>query len=143
MDVLTEGVQASNAAYSVGDVTPVAEPGSGADAVHHRVGNLQVWCADGPRNEPSWAPVTRYLHGAAWNTPGTREEVSRPRSRHLLGASRGVGVRLVRDRTTGSGLSLEEIADRLRTWMEDLGQTDRSLREHDQQVISVLSQADR
>lgn len=143
MEALTEGVQASNAAYSVGDVTPVAEPGSGADAVHHRVGNLQVWCADGPRNEPSWAPVTRYLHGVAWNTPSTREEVSRPRSRHLLGASRGVGIRLVRDRTTGSGLSLEEIADRLRTWMASLGRTDRSLSEHDQQVISVLSQSDR
>ncbi|RKS06595.1 hypothetical protein DFP74_2234 [Nocardiopsis sp. Huas11] len=143
MDILTEGVQASNAAYSVGDATPVAEPGSGADAVHHRVGNLQVWCADGPGSEPSWAPVTRYLHGAAWNTPSSREEVSRARSRHLLGASRGVGVRLVRDRTTGPGLPLEEIADRLRTWMDGLGRTDRCLSEHDQQVISVLSQSDR
>lgn len=142
MEALSEGAKASNVDYAVGDAAPVSETGSGPNTVHHRVGNLQVWCADGPQGEPSWAPVTRYLHGAAWNTPGTREEVRRLRSRHLLGASRGVGVRLVRDRASGAGRPLEDIADRLRTWVTGLGGHDR-LSDPDRKLISVLSQTDR
>lgn len=32
-------------------------------------------------------PAARWLHGAAWNTPGTPEEIHRPRWRHLAGSS--------------------------------------------------------
>jgi hypothetical protein len=141
LDALTEGARASNTDYRVGDVTPVAEPGLPPGSVHHRVGNLQVWCADGPV-EPPWAPVSRYLHGAAWNTPGSREEVTRGRSRTLLGASRGVGVRLVRDRTTGSPRAALDIAERLHSWLSVLGERGRSLSELDQEVVSALSQTD-
>lgn len=142
MNALSEGAKASNIDYAVGDTTSVVEPGSGPGTVHHRVGNLQVWCADGPQGEPLWAPVTRDLHGAAWNTPGTREEVRRLRSRHLLGASRGVGVRLVRDRASEAGLPLGDIADRLHTWVTGLGGHDH-LADPDRKLISVLSQTDR
>jgi hypothetical protein len=44
-------------------------------------------------------PAARWLHGAAWNTPATRE-IHRARYRHLTGCSRGVGIRLVRDRAS-------------------------------------------
>lgn len=139
LDRLTSGAEAGNAEYRVGDVTPVAEPGASADAVHHRVGNLQTWCVDGPDDEPEWAPVTRYLHGAAWNTPATRAEVVRRRSRTLLGASRGVGVRLVRDATTGHRCPPREIADRLNRWVALLGDRGRPLAELDQEAITLLS----
>ena len=48
-------------------------------------------------------PAARWLHGAAWNTPATATEMQRPRHRHLLGCSRGVGIRLVRDGTQAAG----------------------------------------
>ncbi|WP_420157060.1 hypothetical protein [Nocardiopsis sp. CNT-189] len=139
LDGLTDGATARNADYRFGDATPVVEPGAGADAVHHRVGNLQTWCADGPGSEPGWAPVTRYLHGAAWNTPAPRAEVVRRRSRHLLGASRGVGVRLVRDASTGPPCPPREVADRLNRWLASLGERDRLLSEIDREAITLLS----
>jgi hypothetical protein len=91
-----DGLAVTNHGYQDGDTVPSAEPGRGLGEIHHLVGNLQVWCCDGPAAAPS-APSQRWLHGAAWNTPGTLEEIHRPRGRHLSGASRGVGVRLVRD----------------------------------------------
>jgi hypothetical protein len=142
LDALTAGAGAGNTDYRVGDVTPVAEAGLEPGAVHHRVGNLQVWCADGPAG-PSWAPVSRYLHGAAWNTPGSREEVRRRRSRHLLGASRGVGVRLVRDSATRSPRSPLDIAERLHSWLSVLRERNSPLSELDQAVVRALSEPDR
>jgi hypothetical protein len=141
MNTLTADAQAGNCDYRVGDVTPVGEPGLPCTAVHHRVGNLQVWCVDGPSGPP-WAPVSRYLHGAAWNTPGSREEVVRRRSRTLLGASRGVGIRLIRDASSGSPRSAQEIADRLRSWLSLLETGGHPLSELDQAVVEALSQPD-
>ncbi|MGW3163340.1 SUMF1/EgtB/PvdO family nonheme iron enzyme [Streptomyces sp. NPDC001142] len=92
----TKGARAHNTDYLVGDVCPVAEPGLGDREIHHAVGNVQIWCADGPE-QPEAQPVQRYLFGAAWNTPSTEEAVTAIRSRYLLGSSRGVGIRLVRD----------------------------------------------
>lgn len=86
----------TNHGYQAGDTVPVTEPGRGPGEIHHLAGNLQAWCCDGPASDPS-APASRWLHGAAWNTPATPDEIHRPRGRHLSGASRGVGIRLVRD----------------------------------------------
>jgi hypothetical protein len=135
---LTRGLPLDNvnAAYRHGDVVPVAEPGRGADEVHHPVGNLQIWCADGP-DTLQQAPATRWLHGAAWNTAATTEQVHRPRSRHLLGASRGVGIRLVRDgnqRQVGPA----ELTDVLRTWLTGLDQVDGLLGDVDQALTGAL-----
>lgn len=94
---------------------------------------------DGPAGEPEWAPVTRYLHGAAWNTPATRAEVVRRRSRTLLGASRGVGVRLVRDAAPRHGCPPREIAVRLNRWVAALSDRGRLLAELDQEAITLLS----
>jgi hypothetical protein len=141
MNALTTGARVTNCEYQVGDVVPVGEPGVPCASVHHRVGNLQVWCADGPA-EPEWAPVSRYLHGAAWNTPGSQEEVARRRSRTLLGASRGVGVRLVREVSWCPPRSAHDIADRLRPWISLLEERKRSLSELDQAVVEALSQSD-
>ncbi len=89
---------AGNAGYRYGDVTPVTEPGRHANEIHHLVGNLQVWCADGPPAAQSLGgPAARWLYGAAWNTPAATRETRRARHRHILGCSRGVGIRLVRD----------------------------------------------
>ncbi|MFD0351713.1 SUMF1/EgtB/PvdO family nonheme iron enzyme [Kitasatospora aburaviensis] len=59
-----------NTAYAHGDTVPVAEPGRGAGQIHHLVGNVQIWCSDGP-GAGSMEPTRRYLFGAAWNTPAT------------------------------------------------------------------------
>jgi Sulfatase-modifying factor enzyme 1 len=118
-------VAPSNTDYAVGDVVPVVEPDQPADAVHHLVGNVQVWCGDGPPDD-AVRPVQRYLFGAAWNTPDSRAEIARRRSRHLLGSSRGVGIRLVRDPgVAASGRSAESLAEQLRAWLTAL--TDRHL----------------
>ena len=86
-----------NAGYRFADVTPAIEPGLGDGDIHHLTGNLQVWCGDGPdAGQLCDGPAARWLHGAAWNTPDTPEEIHRPRWRHLAGSSRGVGIRLVR-----------------------------------------------
>lgn len=42
------GTRPLNSDYSHGDVTPVVEPGRGARQIHHLLGNVQVWCGDGP-----------------------------------------------------------------------------------------------
>jgi len=137
-DALTRGLPLDgiNAGYRHGDVTAVFEAGRGDDQVHHPVGNVQVWCADGP-DTPSQVPVVRWLHGTAWNTPATAEQVHRPRHRHLLGASRGVGIRLVRDggQRTVSAIELAEV---LRAWLTDLDRRERSLAELDGALVDAL-----
>lgn len=42
------GAQAVNSDYGQGDVSAVIEPGRSARQIHHLVGNVQVWCGDGP-----------------------------------------------------------------------------------------------
>jgi transcriptional regulator with XRE-family HTH domain len=133
----------TNCAYQAGDTVPAAEPGRSPDEVHHLAGNLQVWCGDGPDDSPE-ALASRWLHGAAWNTPGTPEEIRRPRARHLPGASRGVGIRLVRD-GQHSAVSPEELAELLTGWIRSLSWRDRPLRDLDEALPRALAalQADR
>jgi hypothetical protein len=137
-DALTRGLPLEdiNAGYRHGDVTPVVEPARREDEVHHPVGNLQVWCADGP-DTPRQAAVVRWLHGTAWNTPATAEQVHRPRHRHLLGASRGVGIRLVRDGGQQAAGAIE-LAELLCAWLTALDRRERSLAELDSALIDAL-----
>ena len=69
----------TNHGYQAGNTVPVTEPGLGPDEIHHLAGNLQVWCGDGPDSPPA-VPASRWLHGAAWNTPATMQEIRRPRA---------------------------------------------------------------
>ncbi|MFD7896943.1 SUMF1/EgtB/PvdO family nonheme iron enzyme [Streptomyces sp. NPDC059743] len=140
----TAGARAYNCDYAVGDASSVAEPGHSLHQIHHLVGNLQIWCGDGS-DQPVAEPVQRYLFGAAWNTPGSEEAIGAVRSRNLLGSSRGVGVRLVRDsRTTAtSGLGAWELANRLNRWTDTLeGGTGRPLGELDRLLTSALAGPD-
>jgi hypothetical protein len=131
-----------NADYRSGDVTLVTEPGVHRTKIHHLLGNLQTWCCDGP-DERTGGPVVRWLHGIAWNTPATQQAAQQPRCRHILGCSRGVGIRLVRD---GNQLevSTSELAWRLKTWIGRLADRSRPIAEIDEEVIQALdcSQAD-
>lgn len=137
-DALTRGLPLddANAGYRHGDVTAVVEAGRGDGQVHHPVGNVQVWCTDGP-DMPAQVPVARWLHGTAWNTPATAEQVHRPRHRHLLGASRGVGIRLVRDGGQRPASAME-LAEVLRAWLTELDRRERSLAELDGALIDAL-----
>ena len=141
---LTADVTAGNAGYRVGDATPVREPGRTAAKIHCLLGNVQVWCSDGPdTSDCPDRPVARWLLGVAWNTPDTREEVERPRHRHILGCSRGVGIRLVRDGTQRP-VPAGELAARLASWLTSLADRSRPLAEIDEPLVRALdaSQAD-
>jgi len=128
----------TNTSYAAGDTVAVTEPGRAADEAHHLVGNVQVWCGDGPATEGD-QPLSRWLHGAAWNTPASREEVTLLRARHLLGSSRGVGIRLARAQGQPPGLTVVELAARLRSWTRELSDRDRSLPDLDHAVVDALS----
>jgi hypothetical protein len=129
-----------NCGYQAGDTLPVTEPGRGPGEIHYLAGNVQVWCCDGPAACQA-APAARWLHGAAWNTPGTPEEISRPRGRHLSGASRGVGIRLVREHPAGQqpAASAAGVADTLMTWVRMLADRDRPLRDLDEALAGALA----
>jgi UTP-glucose-1-phosphate uridylyltransferase len=136
-----------NTDYRVGDVTNVAEPDRGGGQVHHPVGNVQIWCQDGPTHPLAEAGHSRYLHGAAWNTPDAATEVDRVRTRHLLGSSRGVGIRLARDTPDGTPpVPVPVVAARLAAWLVSLDNRSRSVTELDQIIVDALtgrsSQAD-
>jgi UTP-glucose-1-phosphate uridylyltransferase len=138
-----DDVTVTNSGYQVGDTVSVAQPGRSPWEIHHPVGNLQVWCGDGPAARRP-IPVTRWLHGAAWNTPGTPEEIHRPRDRHLSGASRGVGIRLVRERA-GPAATAARICDVLRGWIQLLADRSQPLEILDQALaegLAALSQPD-
>ena len=133
-----EAATTGNAGYRHGDVTPVTEPGLPASTIHHLLGNLQVWCGDGPDAEllPG-GPAARWLHGIAWNTPATQEAAQQPRHRHILGCSRGVGIRLARDGTQ-QPVGISELAARLAAWTGSLADRSRPLAEIDGRLIRAL-----
>jgi hypothetical protein len=134
----------TNHSYQVGDTIPVSEPGRQPGEIHHLAGNLQIWCCDGPDGDAA-VPASRWLHGAAWNTPGSLDEVHRPRGRHLSGASRGVGIRLVRDPAGLRAATAPEIAAAVSAWVQGLADRSRPLRDLDEAVAAALTalQADR
>lgn len=136
----TAGAHAYNCDYLAGDTSPVVEPGRSPGQVHHLVGNLQIWCGDGPTLSPA-EPAQRHLFGAARNTPGTHDAIGAARSRYLLGASRGVGVRPVRDaRTTeATGLGAWELAHRLNRWVDALDGPARPLGELDRLLAAAVT----
>jgi hypothetical protein len=141
---LTADATVSNAGYQSGDVTPVSEPGHGAGKIHHLLGNLQVWCSDGPPTLDCLdGPTARWLSGVAWNTPATQEEAQRPRHRHILGCSRGVGIRLVRDGTQ-EPVPVTDLAARLAGWITSLACRSGTLAELEEPLLRALdaSQAD-
>ena len=128
-----------NTDYRLGDVVAVSEPGLPATRLHHPVGNLQVWCCDGPDEaELLGGPATRFLHGAAWNTPGTGAEIHRPRHRHLSNSSCDVGIRLVRDGDQRAA-TVRDLAVLLHTWIASLAHRHQPLAVHDTSLIAVLS----
>ncbi len=134
-------LKAINADYRIGDVLPVAEENPPADGIHHAVGNVQVWCADGPTaTDLPVGPATRFMHGAAWNTPATVEEVRNPKARHLTGSSRGVGIRLVRDVEADlTAESTAALAASVRKGFAILRQRQWSLRELENAFVAALS----
>jgi hypothetical protein len=138
--VLAADTEPSNHDYALGDVTPVAHI-IAPHGIHHPVGNVQVWCGDGPA-AAFGQPVDRWIHGAAWNTPAAPQEVNRLRSRHLLGASRGIGVRLVRDASAPfTGPTVAQAATVLGTWIDSLADRRRPLADLDLEIVRAL-QAD-
>ncbi|MEV5985995.1 hypothetical protein AB0L85_13345 [Streptomyces sp. NPDC052051] len=129
----------TNCHYLMGDACPVIEPGRLAGEVHHPVGNVQVWCQDGPPLTDRH-PAQRYLAGAAWNTPGSDRAVRQVRSRYLLGSSRGVGIRLTRDGAVSgsSALGAWELATRINKWISQLGGPAVPLGESDRRLLETL-----
>lgn len=138
---LMAGATATNADYAVGDTVAIIERGRGDDEIHHLLGNVQVWCVDGPNAGDG--PVSRWLTGAAWNTPSAREEVTRLRHRHLAGSSRGVGIRLIAD-DLGRPMPVDLVAGLLSEWMSSLAERSLPLSMLDGRLVAAFtrSQAD-
>lgn len=132
-----ENLTVTNYGYQTGDAVPVIEPGRAPDEVHHLAGNVQVWCCDGPDGHPA-VPASRWLYGAAWNTPGTWEEIYRPRSRLLPGASRGVGIRLVREHDGQRSATAAAVADAIGAWIRSLTDRNKPLRVLDEALARAL-----
>ncbi|MFD3525145.1 hypothetical protein [Streptomyces sp. NPDC058653] len=97
----------------------------------------------GAATDPACPPRTPL--SAAWNTPAAPADIHTERSRYLLGSPRGLGVRLVRDDSTGDhiGLGAWEIAARLNRWIDDIGGPDLSPGDRARRLIDALSQPDR
>ncbi|GAA1657399.1 hypothetical protein GCM10009765_03660 [Fodinicola feengrottensis] len=133
----TLGAEPTNTMYAVGDVVAATEPGRSQLDIHHRVGNLQTWCGDGPPGGRH-QPVARYLFGAAWNTPAGRTAITAIRSRQLLGGSRGIGLRPVRD-TENRTLETAELAGGLWRWIHSLRDRAQPLQTLDQTVLDLLA----
>ncbi|WP_452465156.1 SUMF1/EgtB/PvdO family nonheme iron enzyme [Nonomuraea recticatena] len=129
---------AANTDYAVGDTVPVVQDGVAGDAIHHVIGNVQVWCSDGPGSEDE--PMARWLTGAAWNTPSAWQEVLRRRARHLAGSSRGVGVRLVQNEPR-QPVPADELAALLREWMSGLQERSLPLHVLDGRLTAALAAA--
>lgn len=106
-------LELANVDYKVGDAVKVTDISKGACEIHHPVGNVGMWCADGPEQADD-EPLTRYMYGSAWNSTAN---VGHQKARPLSGNSRAVGIRLVRDMERISpSLTAPEIADRLKIW---------------------------
>lgn len=94
------------------------------------------------RRRGLWIPRTSCGESGDRKSP---EEIHRPRGRHLSGASRGVGVRLVRDCAGQHAATAAEVADSINGWVRSLARRDRPLRDIDEALAGALAglQADR
>jgi hypothetical protein len=129
-----------NAGHKLDDVQPVNIEDYVPGEVNNVVGNLAVWCSDGKNqlpNDPQSA--TRYIYGTAWNRPATLREITKEHARPLVGNSRGVGIRLVKDGSS-TQISPSELIERLRkiqTILKDNGAF--SLHEKDEKIINLFN----
>ncbi|HJQ08016.1 MAG TPA: SUMF1/EgtB/PvdO family nonheme iron enzyme [Candidatus Saccharimonadales bacterium] len=129
-----------NANYRVGDVLPAVEPNLPPGVVHHPVGNVQAWCADGPDAAELLAgPAARFMYGIAWNTPATPEELHSQKPRHLTGSSRGLGIQLVRDLDAHRTLeTAATLAVKLRQALAVLARRNQTLPELEDAFVRAL-----
>lgn len=85
-----------NSDYRVGDV--VAASNKGTPAIQHLIGNLAVWCSDGPRNNIIDKIIqARFFSGIAWNRVANLHTLTENKSRPAIGSSRSIGIRLIED----------------------------------------------
>ena len=137
----TADARATNADYRQGDVVSVIEPGLPVDHLHHLVGNVQVWCSDGPSpTDLHGGPASKWFHGAAWNTPDSPTEIHRARHRHITGSSRGIGIRLVRSSDADhTPAPTDRLVEAVQGWLTALTDRSRSLLNLDQPIITSLA----
>jgi hypothetical protein len=130
---------AINAGHVHDDVQPVSLERYVHGAICDVVGNLSVWCSDGPdQKEGDPQSVTKYIYGTAWNRPATTQEMTKGNSRPIVGNSRSVGIRLVQDAST-QPMSFEKLVAQIQKIPNILKEhTDKSLRFKDQAIIDLL-----
>lgn len=105
-----------NCEYMLGDTTPVDESKVDSLGLLDAVGNVAIWCLDGPENQ-NHQIKTKFFCGTAWNRAGTVDELKREKSRPIIGTSRGIGIRLVKDdKKRCDQFSPEELATIFREW---------------------------
>jgi len=129
-----------NAGHKLDDVQPTNLENYIPGEVNDIVGNLAVWCSDGKNQLPNDPQsVTKYIYGTAWNRPATLQEINKEHFRPLMGNSRGVGIRLIKD-VSLKKISLPELIDRLKKIRVILKDNDNfSLREKDEKIINLFN----
>ena len=139
-----DDVKVTNHGYQAGNTVPATEPGRGPDEIHHLAGNLQVWCGDGPDGAACGPGVSLAARGSVEHPRDHAGDTPAP-GRHLPGASRGVGIRLVRDHAATCAVTAAQVAEAVSTWVRSLAGRDRPLRDLDEALARALEalQADR
>lgn len=129
-----------NAGHKFDDVQPINIDNYTPGEINDTVGNLAVWCADGQKqlhDDPQSA--TRFIYGTAWNRPQTLHEITKDHSRPLIGNSRAVGIRIVKDPTL-TQMSFSEVIEQLRKVQVILEEaSDLSLHDVDQKIINLFN----
>jgi formylglycine-generating enzyme required for sulfatase activity len=133
-------LRAINAGHRSDDVYPIHSQNYLPGEINDLVGNLAVWCKDGnDQASLDTQSSTRYIYGTAWNRPATLHEITKGHSRPIVGNSRAVGIRLVRDLNTAP-ISQTELIDRLQSIPKILNdKSGMPLKDRDQAIIKLIS----
>ena len=99
-------------------------------------GTCRSGAATAPR--PACGPGGPLAVRGSMEHPRDHAGDTRPRSRHLPGASRGVGIRLVRDHAATHAVTAAEVAGAVSTWVRSLADRDRPLRDLDYALAQAL-----
>ena len=103
-----------NAEHKLDDVTPMTTKNCIRGEINDVVGNLAVWCLDGEKHlsgDPQ--SITRYIYGTSWNRQASLKEITKNHFRPIIGSSRSVGIRLVKDSSTKK-ITFEELVEKVK-----------------------------
>lgn len=125
-----------NINHRVGDVVPAGTFAPDDTGIFDKLGNLSVWCENGP-NDKSSDRFNRYIFGLAWNSTQPYIDLNKMNSRPITGCSRSVGIRLVLSEL--KTLSTSNIAVIFHNWYDMLGENPMEQHLAEEFIINSLT----